>query len=296
VNTSVKVTSPVLGNVFALDGAARRVVSLVSSATETLFAVGGGDALVGVSPYCARYVPGLDKPVVGDYVQADPTAVRAVAPDLVIVTDGVQLPLARRLAAAGLPTYLLPVPQSRFGILENAIALGALTGRLAAARALCASLEAACAGLLASAPSPRPRVYAELWFGAHPRRFGGRAFVHDVLDLAGAENVFGDEPFAYAPLDLAEVERRAPEWLVVFQEPEFESFRGGSSAPSPPSKAGRGPTPPGDARRLAAERGWERRFGDRIVTSTVDLGRNLIHDGPSFVDTAPWLRARLAGA
>lgn len=268
----MRITSPVLGNAFTLDGAAARVVSLVSSATETLFALGAGGAVRGVSPYCARYVPGLDAPVVGDYVHADPAAVRAAAPDLVVVTDGVQLPLARRLAAEGLPTYLLPVPQSRFGILENTVALGALTGRLAEARALCAAIEAACAGLVASAPSPRPRVYAELWFGAHPRRFGGRAFVHDVLELAGAESVFGDAPFAYAPLDLAEVERRRPEWFVLFQEPEH----------------------PVDARALAAERGWEAMFGDRIVTSTVDRGRNLIHDGPSFVETARWLRAELA--
>jgi ABC-type Fe3+-hydroxamate transport system substrate-binding protein len=270
---AVKVTSPALPSAFTLHGPARRVVSLVSSATETLFALGVGGAVVGVSPYCARYVPGLAAPVVGDYVRADAAAIRAVAPDLVIVTDGVQLPLARRLAAEGLPAYLLPVPQSRFGILENAIALGALTGRLAEARALCASIEAASAALVASAPAPRPRVYAELWFGAHPRRFGGRAFVHDLLELAGAENVFGAEPFGYAPLDLAEVERRAPEWLVVFQEPEH----------------------PVDAHALAAARGWAGRFGARIVTSTVERGRNLIHDGPSFVETARWLRGALAG-
>ncbi|GAO01522.1 ABC transporter substrate-binding protein [Anaeromyxobacter sp. PSR-1] len=269
----MKVTSPVLGNTLTLDGPARRVVSLVSSATETLFAVGAGAAVVGVSPYCARYVPGLAAPVVGDYVRADPAAIRAAAPDLVVVTDGVQLPLARRLAAEGLPAYLLPVPQSRFGILENAVALGALTGRLAEARALCASIEAGAAALVASAPAPRPRVYAELWFGAHPRRFGGRAFVHDVLELAGAENLFGEDPFAYAPLDLGEVERRAPEWLVVFQEPEH----------------------PVDARALAAARGWAGRLGDRIVTSTVERGRNLIHDGPSFLETARWLRGVLLG-
>lgn len=269
----MKVTSPALGSAFTLEGPARRVVSLVSSATETLFALGAGDAVVGVSPYCARYVPGLAAPVVGDYVHADPAAIRAAAPDLVVVTDGVQLPLARRLAAEGLPAYLLPVPQSRFGILENAIALGALTGRLPEARALGTSIEAACAALLASAPARRPRVYAELWFGAHPRRFGGRAFVHDLLELAGAESVFGEEPFGYAPLDLAAVERREPEWLVVFHEPEH----------------------PVDARALAAERGWDRRLGGRIVTSTIERGRNLIHDGPSFVETARWLRGVLAG-
>lgn len=273
----MRVTSPVLGNAFPLPGRAGRVVSLVSSATEALCAMGGGDAVVGVSPYCARYVPGLAAPVVGDYLAAEPDALRAVRPDLVLVCDGVQLPLARSLAAAGLPTYLLPVPRSRFGILENVVAVGALTGRLDAARALAATLEAGCAALGATAPAPRPPVYAELWFGRHARRAGGGSFVHDLVALAGGAPLFGDAPFGYAPLDLPAVEARldaaadrAP-WLVVFQEPEH----------------------PVDARALARARGWEARFGERIVTSTVERGRNLIHDGPSFLETARWLRAEI---
>lgn len=275
----MRVRSPVLGNTFALPGRGGRVVSLVSSATEALCAIGGSADVVGVSPYCARYVPGLAAPVVGDYVEADPEVVRAARPDLVLVCDGVQLPLARRLAAAGLPTYLLPVPQSRHGILENLVAVGALTGRLREARALAAELEAGAVDLLAAAPDPRPPVYAELWFGAHPRRAGGRSFVHDLVELAGGASVLADAPFGYAPLDHADVEARldaaapAAPWLVLFQEPEH----------------------PVDARRLLAERGWEARFGERVIHSTVARGENLIHDGPSFLETARWLRRALRG-
>jgi iron complex transport system substrate-binding protein len=268
----VKITSPLLGTVLELPARPARIVSLVSSATETLFALGAGDAVVGVTPYCARYVPGLAAPVVADYVSAEIEAVRAVGPELVIATDGVQLPLARRLAAAGLPVALLPVPQSRFGILENTVALGALTGRLAEARALCDALERACADLVTSAPAPRPRAYVELWFGRHVRRPGGRAFVHDLLWLAGLDPVHGDRPDAYAVPQLDEVPRLAPDWVIVFSEPEH----------------------PIDARALVRERGWDRTFAPRVLASTTDRGRNLIHDGPSFVETARWLRAAIS--
>ncbi|WP_242359812.1 ABC transporter substrate-binding protein [Anaeromyxobacter sp. SG17] len=264
----MKISSPLLGTTFELPERPGRIVSLVSSATETLFALGAGDAVVGVTPYCARYVPGLGAPVVADYVSGDPEAIRAVRPELVVATDGVQLPLARRLAAAGLPVALLPVPQSRFGILENTVALGALTGRLAEARSLCDRLERACAELVASAPSPRPRAYAELWFGRHLRRPGGRAFVHDLLWLAGLEPVHGDRPDAYAPPELDEVPGLAPDWVIVFSEPEH----------------------PIDAEALVRERGWDRAFAPRVLASTTERGRNLIHDGPSFVETAAWLR------
>jgi iron complex transport system substrate-binding protein len=269
----VRVTSPAAGSAFDLAAPARRIVSLVSSATETLAAIGAGEAIAGVSPYCARYVPGLAVPVAGDYVDADPEAIRALEPDLVVVTDGVQLPLARRLAAAGLPAYLLPVPASRFGILENAIRLGALAGRLAEARALCDRLERECAALRADAPARPPRVYAELWFGRHARRPGARSFVHDILLLAGVEHVFGHLVDAYAPPpDPDAVAALRPDAVVVFSEPEY----------------------PVDPAALAAERGWDRAFSPRLVASTVERGRNLIHDGPSFVETARWLRDALA--
>lgn len=268
----MKVPVPVLGTSLALDGPATRVVSLVSSATETLFALGAGQAVVGVTPWCARYVPGLAAPVVAEYVSGDPAAIAALRPDLVVATDGVQLPLARRLAAAGLPVYVLPVPRSRAGILENTVALGALAGRLPAARALCDRLEAGCAELVRSAPARRPRAYCELWFGAHVRRPGGLAFVHDLLWLAGLDPLHGDRADAYERPDLDEVRRLAPEWVVVFSEPEH----------------------PVDAAALLAERGWAAAFSPRLAVSTVDLGRNLIHDGPSFLDTARWLRGVVA--
>ena len=267
----LSIASPALGRRVELAAPPARIVSLVSSATETLFALGAGDAIVGVTPFCARYVAGLAAPVVADYVSADLETVRAVRPDLVIATDGVQLPLARRLAEARLPVVILPVPQSRFGILENTVALGALAGRLAAARALCDALERGSAELVATAPARRPRGYAELWFGRHQRRPGGRAFVHDLLQLAGLEPIHGDRPDGYAVPDLAEVARLAPEVVVVFSEPEH----------------------PIDAAELVRERGWDRAFAPRVVASTVARGRNLIHDGPSFLDTARWLRAEL---
>jgi ABC-type Fe3+-hydroxamate transport system substrate-binding protein len=248
------------------------VVSLVSSATETLFALGAGDAVVGVTPWCARYVPGLSAPVVAEYVSADPAVVAAARPDLVVATDGIQLPLARRLAAAGLPVILLPVPRSRAGILENTVAIGALVGRIREARALCDGLEAGCAALLASAPPRRPRAWCELWFGPHLRRPGGLSFVHDLLWLAGLDPTHGDRPDAYELPDLDEVPRLAPEWVVVFSEPEH----------------------PVDARALLAARGWDRAFAPRLAVSTVERGRNLIHDGPSFLETARWLRGVVA--
>lgn len=269
----MKISCEVLGSRFELAEAPRRIVSLVSAATETVAALGAQELLVGVSPYCSRYVAGLRAPVVGDYVAADVAALRALAPDLLLLTSGVQLPLARRCAEAGLPAYVLPVPASRFGILENIVTVGALVGRVAAARDLAAGIAAGFERLRASGGAVRPRVYAELWFGRHPRSTGGRTFVHDLIELAGGDNVFGLLPGGYLPLDLAAAAAARPDVVLLFSEPEH----------------------PVDAGRLLAERGWASP-GFRPVVSTVERGRNLIHDGPSYAETADWLAGRLRAA
>jgi trk system potassium uptake protein TrkH len=62
----------------------------------------------------------------------------------------------------------------------------------------------------------RPRVYAELWFGRHPRTTGGRTHVHDLIELAGGVNVFGDSAQGYLPLDLPVAAAARPD-IVLFR-------------------------------------------------------------------------------
>ena len=115
-------------------------------------------------------------------------------------------------------------------------------------------------------------MYAELWFGKHPRSIGGRTFIHDFIELAGGENLFGAESADYLPLDLAAAEHGNPEIAVFFSEPEY---------PIAPAV-------------LLAERGWTTKFPNlRVIVSTVECGRNMIHDGPSFFDTAAWLQREM---
>ena len=249
----------------------QRVVSFVSSATETLFALGCGEALAGVTPYCGRYVENLGVPIAGDYLKADIDYLRSLEPDLVLVTSGIQAALAKRLTDAGLPVHALPLPASRFGILENQIALGGLMHRVAEARALCSRMEAGFAELIASAPAERPTVFIEMWCGRHLRGIGGLSFIHDLVELAGGQAVPSVRSEAYPVPDLELVAALRPQAILFFQEPEF----------------------PVDAETTLAGRGWA--WGPRIISSDITRGRNIIHDGPSFLDTARWLRGQLHG-
>ena len=65
-------------------GGVRRVVSLVPSVTETVFAIGAGDRLVGVSAFCDRPAEATRLPRAGSYLSPDIEAIVALKPDVVI--------------------------------------------------------------------------------------------------------------------------------------------------------------------------------------------------------------------
>jgi len=73
-----------LGRTFAFTAPPRRVVSLVPSLTETLFDIGAGGAVVGITDFCI-FPPDLDRPRLGGTKNPRVEAIRALAPDLVYV-------------------------------------------------------------------------------------------------------------------------------------------------------------------------------------------------------------------
>src|SRR6202050_574613 len=86
---------------FSAQAAPARIVSTFPSVTETLFALGAGDRVVGVSNYC-RYPPAvLSLPKVGTYTKPDPEKIALLRPDLVIIQRTANT-LADRLSALAL--------------------------------------------------------------------------------------------------------------------------------------------------------------------------------------------------
>jgi ABC-type Fe3+-hydroxamate transport system substrate-binding protein len=245
----------------------RRIVSLASGLTEALVHMGYSDRIVGISEFCPRYTPQLQAPIVGDYLKVNDDILRAAQPDLLLLNTGIQRNLAQKLHKQGLPVYLLPLPNSLHGVLENVMALGALVDDMPAARTLTQTWNRLFLNLKADSPSPKPRVYTELWFGKHVRMAGGLTFVHDLIEAAGGENIFGGRRTGYLELDIKEVEHLQPDIFLCFSEPEH----------------------PVQAVDLLRERGWNFPF----IQADVSPEHNLIHDGPSMMIAAQWLHQAL---
>ncbi|HTO70890.1 MAG TPA: helical backbone metal receptor [Myxococcota bacterium] len=196
----------------------RRIVSLVPSWTETLFALGAGDSVVGVTDFCvhpaARVAP---LPHVGGTKNPDRRAIAALAPDLVLANkeENRERDVAR-LEAAGLRVFVT-YARTVAGALGELRALGRIVGRTDTAESLAADVESRLAAPRTA--GARPRAAALVW--RDPLMVvGGDTFAGDLLVQAGAEHVFASSPGArYPRIERVELEAAAPDVLLLPTEP-----------------------------------------------------------------------------
>lgn len=175
----------------ALLGAAppypRRVVCLTEETCETLYAIGAGELVVGVSGFTVRPPEARKKPKVSSFLDANYERILALRPDLVLGFSDLQATLGAELAKRGVPVYLFN-QRSVSEILQAVRQICALVGRAEAGDALARSLEAnlrQCAERAAALPW-RPRVFFEEW---HEPLISGIRWCSELVELAGGDDV-----------------------------------------------------------------------------------------------------------
>jgi len=204
-----------LGREVTMPAPPRRIVSLVPSVTETLFAVGGEDRLVGVTTFCDFPPAARQKPKVGGIVNPSLEAIVGLRPDLVLATtEGNRESTVEQLTALGIPTYVV-TPKTFSGVLDSILRIGSLSGRLEAAERLVDDLRRRAARVVeATGRRPRARVLYVVW--ADPLVVPGRAtLINDLIGMAGGASVSADEPVEWPRLSLEQVVASAPE-VVIF--------------------------------------------------------------------------------
>src|SRR5881396_3716772 len=141
---------------------ARRIVSLLPSFTEILFAIGAGDRLVGRTTWCDYPPAVLDVPSVGDGMPPNVETVAARRPDLVVLyNSGPNVTAAKQLERIGIRTVLLDL--NRLEDLGPATRmLGRLTGLEQRAESLAAAMDAFTSTNL-HPPSPTSTVAFIVW-------------------------------------------------------------------------------------------------------------------------------------
>lgn len=204
-----------LGREVTLPSPPRRIVSLVPSVTELIFALGGEARLVGRTDFCDYPPAARLKTSVGGMVAPNLETIVTLRPDLVIATTaGNREETFVQLRRLGLPTYI--VAADRIAEAMDLIArVGELVDRRAAAGPLVAGLEERIAVIRrAVQPFRPPRVLYVLW--PDPLIVPARhALITELIELAGGRSVTAREGEAYPQLSLEAAVAAAPEVILL---------------------------------------------------------------------------------
>ena len=188
-----------------------RVVSLVPSVTEILYAIGAGPALVGNTTFCDWPEEARRVRKVGSFFQPDLEHVAALGPDLVFVALPSHRPVAEKLAELGIRWYASD-PQDLAGLFAEVESIGRLAGRLPAAESLVRVMRERLAALPAWPDTPR--VYVEV--SNSPLMTAGRgSFLDEVITLAGGRNVYHGSGRQYPLVEPEELVALDPEVIVL---------------------------------------------------------------------------------
>ena len=213
------------GRTFEFDQAPGRVVSLVPSVTETLFALGAGASVVGITDYCI-FPPQLPLPRVGGTKNPRVDAIRDLAPDLVHMN--LEENLRRHAEAIGeLAPVFVTEPKSVGDVVSLIETLGVIHGAGQAAATINAAIDAELARMGNLTFTFACPIWKDPWMWC-----GGDTYVSALVEAAGGRNVLGSQA-RYPAIDPDEVRALRPDVVFLPDEPyrftdlDAAAFRGG---------------------------------------------------------------------
>jgi len=195
-----------------------RLVSTSPSITETLFALGLGNRVVGVSTYCRYPEAALRLPKVGSFMRPDAELIARLRPDLVIVHAGPHT-VAQQLTAIGIASITVD-RGTLAGVYSSIRAIGTAAGVSDRAARLVTELESRLAAVQRAAQTRAPRKVLVV-VGRQPGTLGdliavGRgSYLHDLVTIAGGTNVLDDPRLPeYPRISMESVIRLDPDVII----------------------------------------------------------------------------------
>jgi len=194
-----------------------RIISVIPAVTEMLFAMGAGPQMVGVGSYDHFPAEADRLPKVGALLDPDFEKILSLHPDLVIVY-GTQTDFIARLQRASIPIFRYE-HAGLADITSTIRRLGDAVGRTKNAEALASGIERDLDAIRARVKD-LPKVSTLLVFGREPGSLrgiyasGGVGFLHDLLDVAGGTDAFGDVKKQSVVISSEQVLARAPAAII----------------------------------------------------------------------------------
>ncbi len=198
-----------LGRDFDFPTPPTRVVSLVPSLTETLFDLGAGDAVAGITDFCI-FPEELDRPHVGGTKNPRIDEIRALSPDLVYMNLEENLERHAKQIEAFAPVFVTE-PKTVDDVADLITTLGAIhqcVGKASELTALLANERSALDPFTFAVP-----IWKKPWMWC-----GGDTYVSNLVESIGGRNVLRDRE-RYPSLTLDEVLAQSPDIVFLPDEP-----------------------------------------------------------------------------
>jgi ABC-type Fe3+-hydroxamate transport system substrate-binding protein len=204
-----------LGRAVSVPDHPQRVVCLCPSLTETLFALGAGDRLIGRTQFCVHPLRDVaELAVVGGTKTVDPAAVLGLDPDLIIAEKEENRREHVEQLARQAPVYVFDVTTVARG-LAAIRTLGYLVGRIPAAESLAASIEECLARV-----ADRVALRAAYLIWQKPlMAVGPDTYIHDLMQYCGLTNIFAEVDHRYPEVDLPTIATLGPDVVLLSSEP-----------------------------------------------------------------------------
>jgi iron complex transport system substrate-binding protein len=194
-----------------------RIVCLTEETTETLYLLGEGERVVGISGYTVRPPEARSKPKVSAFINARFDKIESLKPDLVLAFSDLQADITSELVRRGYAVYTFN-QRSVDGILQMIRIVGGLVGKAEAGERLAAGMERRLDAIRAAARAlpRRPRVFFEEW---DDPLISGIRWVDELVEIAGGDPLFPElreQPLAKGRIvGVDEVARRNPDVIVA---------------------------------------------------------------------------------
>lgn len=213
--TRAATVADMLGRPVTLPDGPMGIVSLAPSLTEIVFALGRGDWLAAVTDFCDYPPEARSKPKIGGPAAPDLERILQMRPDLVLATaEGNPRDRVAQLRRLDVPVFAVK-PDGYAGILASIEAVGRALRAEEKAAALVRGIQDRVAAVRrAVSGRPRPRVLYLVWTGPFIAA-GPASFIHDLIGMAGGEDVVRERSVPYPRLGWEEVVALAPEVILV---------------------------------------------------------------------------------
>ncbi|GEN46120.1 ABC transporter substrate-binding protein [Alkalibacillus haloalkaliphilus] len=181
------------GEEVTIEGEVDRIVSVIPSATEIVYAVGAGDQVVGVSEW-ADYPEEVFEveETVGD-MNLNIEKIVELEPD-VVIADLNNADDLEAMRSAGLNVVTLG-SQSLEGVYEDIELVGQATGQTEQAEQIVNEMEMKVEEVTQAVNEVPEEERKSVWMEVGPELYSGGegSFLHELITLAGGENIIADQ-------------------------------------------------------------------------------------------------------